>query len=160
MFRSPSWTLRNLASRGLCRGPKAGGLEFVKPRQEQNIPFSRLSGTQDTRDGAIRCRRTTKIAQQNPIRGIPESGGEAGTRGTAKEAAPCRESRRRNQGCGLVWPGCPVNSNRAIMGGYVVRPDSVIVPFNCQGRASCTPDCFPSGYRMRDALIPDKSESE
>lgn len=114
----------------------------------------------NTRDGAIRCRRTTKIAQQNPIRGIPESGGEAGTRGAAKEAAPCRESRRRNQGCGLVWLGCPVNSNRVIMGGYVVRPDSVIVPFNYQGRASCTPDCFPSGYRMRDALIPDKSESE
>lgn len=42
---------------------------------------------------------------------------------------PCRGTRRRNQGCGLVWLGCPVNSNRVIVGGYVVRPDSVIVPF-------------------------------
>lgn len=87
-------------------------------------------------------------------------GEKLGPAARQRRQPPCRESRRRNQGCGLVWLGCPVNSNRAIMGGYVVRPDSVIVPFNCQGRASCTPDCFPSGYRMRDALIPDKSESE
>lgn len=69
---------------------------FVEARKPAGSNLSRQDKTRSrtffqqtfrdthTRDGAIRCRRTTKIAQQNPIGGIPESGGEAGTRGTAK----------------------------------------------------------------------------
>jgi hypothetical protein len=61
----------------------------------------------------------TKIAQQNPIRRNTGIWGKDGTRGTAKEAAPCRETRRRNQEMvesGRFCLGCPVNLTLILMG--------------------------------------------
>lgn len=141
MFRLPSWTSRNLASRGLCRGPKAGGLEFVKARQDkkQNILSADFPGHTHKRwSDPMQAHNKDRTAESDPWHtGI--WGRSWDPRHGKVRQPPCRGTRRRNQGCGLVWLGCPVNSNRVIMGGYVVRPDSVIVPFKLPSKCILYP---------------------
>lgn len=62
--------------------------------------------SRDTTDGAIRGKRTAKIAQQNTIRRIPESGAELGPAARHREAAPLPRVPAAKPRLRPVWLGC------------------------------------------------------